>query len=76
MSLPAGVSGKVVNISMPLRQQDQTGQWVYGRTVTYQLSSGLSGSVFVPSDGFTQDAVRAAVVADATKLHQASQVTF
>jgi hypothetical protein len=71
----AGPAGKVVNI-IDATGQDSTGRYVTGKNVTYQLKSGLSGTVFVPNSLFNEDAVRAAVMADAARLHAASQITF
>jgi hypothetical protein len=55
--------------------QDQTGRYVNGFEVTYQLKSGATGSVFVPKDGFNEDAVRAAVDAAARTLANVLNIT-
>lgn len=68
-------TGKVLSIT-DARGQDPTGNWVPGRNVVYQLASGHTGTVWVPLDSFSPEAVKAAVVADATKLAQVANLTF
>lgn len=69
----AGVPFKVVNIT-ETTGQDGTGRFVAGKQVTYQLKTGLSGSIFVPDATFTEDAVRALLTAAAANLYSVSMI--
>jgi hypothetical protein len=71
----AGPSGKIVTV-VDGSGQDATGRYTTGKNVTYQLSSGPSGTVFIPNNSFNEDFVKAAVTADAARLHAVSQITF
>lgn len=68
-------TGRVISIT-DMTSQDGTGAWVKGRSVTYQLTSGHTGTVFVPLSTFSVDAVRAAVQADAQKLADVANLSF
>ena len=76
-ALPSGnpMGGRIINVQ-DVRAQDATGAWVPGRNVTYQLSSGHTGTVFVPLTQFTPENVRAAVMADAQTLSDVAGLTF
>lgn len=54
---------------------DAAGRFTTGRNVTYQLASGPAGTVFVPMASFTEEAVAAAINADAQTLHNVSNLT-
>jgi len=71
----ASSGGHVVSV-VPGKGRDQTGNFVDGSTVTYQLGSGQMGTVFVPGSPVSADAVRAAVVADAAELAKSLNITF
>ena len=72
---PAGVSGRVVSVT-DTRGQDPSGNWVPGRNVTYQLSTGNTGTVFVPLSTFGVESVSAAIAADAQKLAAVASLKF
>lgn len=71
----AGVTAKVTAVGLPGRGQDATGQWVSGRTVTYQTANNAYGSVFVPDTQFTPDAVAVMLKADAANLAAIANLT-
>jgi hypothetical protein len=48
--------------------QDANGNFVRGRNITYQLTDGTTGMVFVANTAYTPDSVKAAIVADAEKV--------
>jgi hypothetical protein len=56
--------------------QDGTGRYSQGKNVTFTLASGVTGSVFVPDNLFTPDQVKQAIMAEADKLHQVSQLSY
>jgi len=68
-------AGKVITV-VDGRGQDPSGTFVVGKQVTYQLSSGQTGTVFVPGAQVSADAIRAAVTADAAELAKALNITF
>lgn len=68
-------SGKVTNVQDGQGQNDQ-GQWVRGKNVTFQLSGGQTGTVFVPDSMFNPDMVRTAIQAAAQKLADVHNLTF
>jgi hypothetical protein len=72
---PVAASGQVTNVQAGQGQNDQ-GQWVKGKNVTYQLSGGQTGTVFIPDSMFNPDMVKAAVRADAQKLADVHNLTF
>lgn len=72
---PAGISGRVVNVT-DAKGQDPSGNWVPGRNVTYQLSTGHTGTVFVPLSTFGVESVSAAIAADAQKLAAVASIRF
>lgn len=61
------LSAKVLSV-VQKTGQDTSGAFVSGREVTYQLSNGHTGSVFVPLSIFSTDAVQQAILADAKTL--------
>lgn len=63
----AGVAWRVINVQDG-QGQDATGRYVNGKTVTYQLASGHSGTVFVPNGQADPDTVRAMVQQEAANL--------
>lgn len=70
----SGASWRVVNVTQGVGQ-DPTGRYVNGFEVTYQLKSGLSGTVFLAKDAFNEDAVAAAVSSAAATLYNVSQLS-
>jgi hypothetical protein len=74
-SAPASPTGRVINIA-DARDRDATGNFVTGKNVTYQLATGQTATVFVPGATFSEDAVRAAVTADAATLAKVANLTF
>lgn len=54
---------------------DMTGAFVKGKTVTYQLRNGKTGTVFVPGATINPDTIRAAVAAEADALTAALNLT-
>lgn len=54
---------------------DSTGRFVQGKTVTYQLETGHTGTVFVPAPNANADAVKLAVAADAANLDAIANLT-
>ena len=75
MTPPAQPTGKVLTITDG-QGQDQQGNWVKGRQVTYQLTTGQTGTVFIPGAQFNVDAVRAAITTDAQKVADVANLTF
>lgn len=69
-----GPSWKVVNVT-ETTAADSTGRFTAGKQVTYQLDSGLSGTVFLPDAQFNEDAVRAAINQAAAQLHAVGNLT-
>lgn len=65
---------KVVNVTESTGQ-DSTGRFVSGKQVTYQLKSGLSGTVFIPDASFNEDTVRAALQKAAATLQNVSMIS-
>jgi hypothetical protein len=72
---PVQATGKVISV-VDGTGQDAQGNWAQGRRVTYQLSSGHTGTVFVPLAAFSAESVRAAIAADAQKLADVANLTF
>jgi hypothetical protein len=68
-------TGQVISV-VDKTAQDATNAWVPGETVTYQLSTGQTGSVWLPKSQATPDAVRAAVMADAERLAGIASIKF
>jgi hypothetical protein len=62
-----GLAWKVID-TKTLSGPDATGRYVPGYQITYQLKSGHAGTVFVPKAAATQEAVAAAITADAQVL--------
>lgn len=60
-------SWKIVN-AVQGQQLGQSGQYVKGWSVTYQLANGSSGTVFVPGDTLSTDAVKQAATDAAGQL--------
>jgi hypothetical protein len=54
---------------------DATGRYVPGYQLTYQLKSGLSGTVFLPKANYSKDAATAAIMADAAQLAEVSNLS-
>lgn len=69
-----GVAFKVVDVK-ETTGQDATGRFVPGKQVSYQLKSGLSGTIFVPDAAFNEDAVRAAIQKAAATLQNVSMIS-
>lgn len=69
-----GISVKVLNISDG-QGPNPAGGFVKGRNVTYQLSTGHTGTVFIPMDSFNEDAVRAAIATDAANVARVANLT-
>jgi hypothetical protein len=63
----AGVAWRVINVQDG-QGQDATGRYVNGKTVTFQLSTGHSGTVFVPGGQSDVATVRAMVQQEAANL--------
>lgn len=63
----SGPAWRVIKAT-PDRGQDPTGNYVKGYTVTYVLSNGHPGSVFVPGESIDLDMVRGAVQQQAQSL--------
>ena len=57
--------GTTIISTIPETGPDATGNYVDGRTVTYQLPTGDIGSIWVPQATLTAEAVAAAINADA-----------
>lgn len=55
--------------------QAANGQFARGWEVTYQLDTGHTGTVFLPTNQFNPDSVKAAVAADAAQLYQVVNLT-
>jgi hypothetical protein len=75
---PAGAAvatGRVVSVADGQGQNAQ-GTWTKGKNVTYQLTSGQTGTVFIPADVFSVESVTAAVKAEAQKLADVANLTF
>jgi hypothetical protein len=51
------------------------GTFAPGWEVTYQLDSGHSGTVFLPTQSFNPEMVKQAITQDAAKLHQVVNLT-
>jgi len=68
-----GAGWKVTNVT-ETAGQNPAGRFVAGFEVTYQLKSGLTGTVFLPKESFNEDAVAAAVGQAAQILHNVSQL--
>lgn len=75
-SLPSGVTVKVTGVSLPFRGQDSTGQYQQGRNVTYQLSTGQAGQIFVPDSQLSPDTVKQLVMTDAQNLNAISSIVL
>jgi hypothetical protein len=73
-SYAGGPAWRVIGIT-EATGPDPSGRFTQGRNVTYQLASGLTGTVFIPLAGFTEDTVAAAVNLDAQTLHNVSQLS-
>lgn len=69
-----GVAFKVIDVT-DNTGQDSTGRFTAGKQVTFQLKSGLSGTVFVPLANFNEDVVRAAIQKAAGILQNVSQIS-
>lgn len=68
------VSWKVLQVTDG-QGQDATGRFVNGKNVTYQLSAGQTGTVFVPASQFDPDTVKSMVAAAAGNLAQVANLT-
>jgi hypothetical protein len=55
--------------------QDADGKFVQGRTITYQLADGTSGTVFVANTNYTVDSVKAAIAEDAGRVAGVAKLT-
>jgi hypothetical protein len=75
MTPAAQPSGRVMSV-MDGQGQNAQNQWVRGKQVTYQLTTGQTGTVFIPDSDFNVDGVRAALAAAAQKLADVSNLTF
>jgi hypothetical protein len=64
---PAESRWRIISI-MPGQGQDATGRYTSGKQVTYQLSTGQSGTLFVPDGQDTIEYVKAVVQAAADNL--------
>jgi hypothetical protein len=65
---PGTVSWQVISV-VDGSGQDTTGRYVQGKTVTYQLKSGHTGTVFVPGTNATPDAVAGLIRQAAANLN-------
>lgn len=72
--MPDGAQWRVIG-TVPATGRDSSNQFVAGWNVTYQLSSGPTGNVFVAKAGYTRDALRAAIAADAATLDDIANLT-
>lgn len=72
-----GIQVKVISIT-DATGPDPMGGFTKGRNVTYQLSTGHTGTVFIPLNSFNADAVKAAIANDARTIAQVAglQVTI
>ena len=80
-NMPAPTSGTyngppwtVTQVTQGTGQTD-TGRYAPGWTVTYKLDSGPSGSVFLAGTTLDPDAVKTAIQAQATALHQTANLS-
>lgn len=71
---PGGPSWRVIAVADGTGQ-DATGRFTTGRNVTYQLSTGPTGTVFIPSSAMTEETVAAAIQADAAVLHNIANLS-
>jgi hypothetical protein len=60
---------------VPTTGFDQSGRAVPGQNVTYQLGSGVSGTVFVPQTVTDPAAIKALIDDDATRTHTIATLT-
>jgi hypothetical protein len=60
------VTGQVETVDL-----GPTGVFVQGVKVTFRTATGAVGNVFIPSDQYTVERVRAAVAAKATTMDEA-----
>jgi hypothetical protein len=72
--LPPGVSWRVTS-QQEGTQPGPAGTYTKGVTVYFNVSTGDSGSVFIPNNMYTSDNVIAAVNARAAQLAEISQLT-
>lgn len=56
--------------------QDSTGRFTTGKLVSFVLDSGVTGSVFIPDSQFNPDTVKQAIMVEASKLHQVSNLSY
>lgn len=54
---------------------DATGRFVNGKTITYQLDSGHTGTVFVAGPNANPDLVKTAIMAEAANLEAIASLT-
>lgn len=54
---------------------DSTGRFVVGKTITFQLDTGHTGTVFVPATDANPDAVKLAVQQAAANLDAIANLT-
>lgn len=73
--MPGTVQWKVIPPVMARTQIDATGQPVQGKVVTFQLSTGQTGTVFVPDAQFSTDGVKAAIQPVADNLDAVLNLT-
>ena len=66
--MPGSVSWKVVPPVVSRTQIDSSGQPTPGKVVTFQISSGQLGTVFLPDAQFNPDAIKAAIQPAADNL--------
>jgi hypothetical protein len=64
----AGIMWKVTDVSQGVGQ-DATGRYTKGWSVTYQISTGHTGTVFLAGDNVNPDQVRAAIDKQAAALY-------
>jgi hypothetical protein len=63
-----GASWKVTGQPQSTVQQDQSGRAVRGYQVTFTLSTGQTGEVFIPAAQFVPDQAKTAIAAAAANL--------
>lgn len=69
-----GPSWTVTDVS-ETTDQDGTGRYSKGKTVTFQLASGLTGTIFVPNTSWQPDTVKGMIAQAAAKLDAVANLT-
>lgn len=73
--MPGTVQWKITGQIIEQTRTGQTGQPQRGKVITFQLSTGQQGTVFVPDAQFTPDGVKAAIQPIAENLDSVYNVT-